>query len=1143
MHLKTKYIDLLADNNLPQNVLFNVFDTATIQYGIEYFEAGKVDSFRAEKSSNGNVSISAKVQGGSQNPYATIVNYNERSPHWITGVCTCSVTMACKHAVAALFEYLEHARKQKAREPQRKTVPAFLAATMPTATAKAVARSPVELWLQSLGVAEKPQSPFAEPEGMEEAHSHLLYFLSSDPHHPELPTLSLYRATVLKKGGYGKPAQVQLETLLTPYRTRNYYYEPQDLMIAQLLALPGMRFLHHWNKGTLTGGAGEQALRAVLQTGRAFWASIETWRRDNDPLHPGKPISFQFQWRQNEKGEYTVALEPDTPVDKHFWLNGKLWYIDNLNLACGLLEHPDLTPAQVEKFLGAPPIPAEQAESVSERLLEVLPDADIPPPAPNILQQTEDLHAELVPDLYLRSASLPETSHSAPIASLRFNYGGHLLQPEPNKSVSLRKNQGTRYRIHRDTAAEQQALDLLSDYGFEPAANRFANLNRLELLMHPDTPSLTALCWHDFLDHGVQALRQEGWNVTLDDNFDLQFDVVGDLDAVWEESESGSDWFEISLGFEIEGQRINLLPILVDMLQQMESPQALRELLQRQPFMFVPLSGNRWAKLESTRLSGILDTLVELYDQQPLNADGNLELSKYQGAALAELLNAPGMKWKGAEELLALTQKLHDFNGIQVVTLPQGLNAELRPYQHEGLNWLQFLREYQFNGILADDMGLGKTLQTLAHLLLEKQSGRMQEPALVIAPTSLMGNWRREAARFTPDLRVQVIHGVERHQYFDSFGDYDLILTTYPLMVRDEEQYLCHTFHYLILDEAQAIKNAAARTTQIIYTLKARNRLCLTGTPLENHLGELWSMFHFLMPGFLGQHDKFTRLFRTPIEKQGDGERQWQLRKRVQPFMLRRTKELVAHELPPKSEIIRSATLEGKQRDLYETVRLAMDKKVQEEISRKGFARSQIAILDALLKLRQVCCDPRLVKLEKAQKVKQSAKLELLMTMLPEMLEEGRKVLLFSQFTSMLALIEEELNKSAITYSKLTGQTKNRDEAIAAFQEGDAQVFLISLKAGGTGLNLTAADTVIHYDPWWNPAVEQQATDRAHRIGQDKPVFVYKLITEDTVEEKILKLQEKKQALADSLYSDSETAEGVRFSSNDLMDLLKPLEQ
>ncbi len=1139
MHLTAKYLDLLADNHLPQTVLFNVFDTATLERGMDYYAKGKVSHFRAEKSGNGNVSITAKVQGNAQEPYVTVVNYNEHSPRWITGVCTCPVTMACKHAVAALFEYLDYARKQKAKEPQRKAVPAFMAATMPTAKSTTT-HSPIDLWLQALSNADKPSSLNFEGE-TDVANAQLLYLLDIDTY--EHPTLSLYKANVLKKGGYGKPANIQLETLLTPYRARNFSYEPHDLMIAQLLAMPGMRFLHHWNKGTLSGQTGEQSLLEVLKTGRAFWANIDTWQRDAQPLHWGKALGFQFEWQQSDKQAYTVKLTPEQAITQYFWLNGKLWYIDTQALTCGWLQHPDLSPAQVEKFLNAPPIPAEQAERVSERLLEVLPDAEIPAPSPKARQQIEDVHATPVPDLYLRSVTLPETGLNTHIASLRFQYADKLLQPAQHKPSTLLKTDKKRYRIHRDLGVEQQALDTLGDYGFESDADRFPDLQRLELLMHPDSPALTALRWNDFLDHGINSLRAEGWNVTLDDAFDLHFDVVGDLDAAWEESANGNDWFEISLGFEVEGQRINLLPILVDMLGQMESPEALRDLLQRQPYIFVPLNGNRWAKLESQRLSGIMDTLVELYDHQPLNANGNLELSKYQGASLGELLNAPGMKWKGAEELLALTQKLRDFQGIQTVHLPEGLNAELRHYQHDGLSWLQFLREYQFNGILADDMGLGKTLQTLAHILIEKQAGRLTKPAIVVAPTSLMGNWRREAARFTPDLRVQIIHGNDRHKHFEHLDAYDLILTTYPLIVRDEEQYLRHTFHYLILDEAQAIKNAASRTTQVIYTLKAQHRLCLTGTPLENHLGELWSMYHFLMPGFLGAHDKFTRLFRTPIEKQGDAGRQQQLRQRVLPFMLRRTKELVASELPPKTEIIRSVALDGKQRDLYETVRLAMDSKLQEEIGKKGFARSHIMILDALLKLRQVCCDPRLVKLDKAKKVQQSAKLELLMTLLPEMLEEGRKVLLFSQFTSMLALIEEELLAANIVYAKLTGQTKNRDDVIAHFQEGEAKVFLISLKAGGTGLNLTAADTVIHYDPWWNPAAEQQATDRAYRIGQDKPVFVYKLITEDTVEEKILKLQEKKQMLANALYADNGAQEGVRFSSEDLMDLLKPLEQ
>ena len=301
-------------------------------------------------------------------------------------------------------------------------------------------------------------------------------------------------------------------------------------------------------------------------------------------------------------------------------------------------------------------------------------------------------------------------------------------------------------------------------------------------------------------------------------------------------------------------------------------------------------------------------------------------------------------------------------------------------------------------------------------------------------------------------------------------------------------------------------------------------------------------MYHFLMPGFLGPMDRFNRQFRKPIEKAADTDRMRQLQKRIKPFLLRRSKQSVAQELPEKTEIIRSVILDGKQRDLYESIRLAMDIKVREEINKKGLARSHIMILDALLKLRQVCCDPALVSLDKAKKVKQSAKMELLMEMLPEMIEEGRKILIFSQFTKMLAIIETAIKQKHITYSKLTGQTRKRDEAIEFFQNGPADIMLISLKAGGVGLNLTAADTVIHYDPWWNPAVENQATDRAHRIGQDKSVFVYKLISENTVEDKIIALQRKKLLLADSVYGgDGKAQQGPLLSAEDLEDLLKPM--
>jgi SNF2 family DNA or RNA helicase len=506
-----------------------------------------------------------------------------------------------------------------------------------------------------------------------------------------------------------------------------------------------------------------------------------------------------------------------------------------------------------------------------------------------------------------------------------------------------------------------------------------------------------------------------------------------------------------------------------------------------------------------------------------------------------ELSDAADWRWLGPTELRGLARRLRDFHGIRPVPPPAGLKADLRPYQQAGLNWLQFLREYELAGVLADDMGLGKTVQTLAHLLVERESGRADRPSLVIAPTSLMTNWRQEAAKFAPALRVLVLHGLDRKAHFERIPEHDLVLTTYPLLPRDLPHLLEHEFHCVILDEAQFIKNAKTTYAQAACQLKARHRLCLTGTPMENHLGELWSLFHFLLPGFLGDELDFNGRFRRPIEKHGDADRRGVLAKRVAPFLLRRRKEQVALELPPKTEITQSVELTGPQRDLYESVRLAMHARVRAEVAKKGLARSRIIVLDALLKLRQICCHPQLLSLPAAKKVKDSAKLDLLLELLTTMLAEGRRVLLFSQFTSLLALIEAELAKREIRYVLLTGDTTDRATPVEQFQRGEVPLFLISLKAGGTGLNLTAADTVIHYDPWWNPAVENQATDRAHRIGQDKQVFVDRLIAVGTVEEKIAALQVRKRALVDGLLNAEGTGK-LDLTSEDLDFLFNPAE-
>ena len=628
---------------------------------------------------------------------------------------------------------------------------------------------------------------------------------------------------------------------------------------------------------------------------------------------------------------------------------------------------------------------------------------------------------------------------------------------------------------------------------------------------------------------------------SVEDSFRYRV-VDGGGEWTAEVEESGGWWFSLDLGIEVDGERVPLLPVLTGLLARLRSGGASGDIdsLAHNGTIFGRLEDGRHVALPLDRTRAILSTLVELYHPGSLSAEGKLEISAGEGLGLAAVEAAIRLRWLGGERLQALAERLSQFSGIDKIEPPAGLQTELRPYQREGLDWLQFLRGYELGGILADDMGLGKTVQTLAHILVEKREGRLDRPCLVVCPTSVVPNWLAEAARLAPELKVLSLHGPDRAQRFGDIGDADLVLTTYALLSRDADRLLPVAWHIAVLDESQAIKNANAKTTGLVCRLDARHRLCLTGTPVENHLGELWSQFAFLMPGLLGDARRFARVFRTPIEKKQDGERRAVLSGRVKPFLLRRTKSLVAADLPPKTEMLRPLELAGEQRDLYETVRLAMHEKVRREVAQKGLARSHIVVLDALLKLRQVCCDPRLVKLAAARRVTASAKLEHLMEMLPQLVEDGRRILLFSQFTSMLDLIKPALGETGIEFVELRGDTADRAKPVARFQRGKVPLFLISLKAGGTGLNLTAADTVIHYDPWWNPAVEDQATDRAHRIGQDKPVFVYKLVAQGTVEERMLELQQRKKALAAGIYEAGGNA-AAALDAADIERLFQPL--
>ena len=724
-------------------------------------------------------------------------------------------------------------------------------------------------------------------------------------------------------------------------------------------------------------------------------------------------------------------------------------------------------------------------------------------------------------------------------ASLAFNYQGHLCSGKPTADFLAQTGPYQRLRITRDLTFERHCREQLKTLGWQSSLRRSDAVPENAGDAY-ELPSEQA--WLIFMQQPLQDLRTQGWQIVMLPQFQFNLLTIDNWQATVEES-PGLDWFSLELGIEVAGKSISLLPILLQLIRQ--SPKLLdanylaKRGDQEVIVVYIAKLGQRVA-LPYARIRPVLNTLSELYIREALTDENTLRLPRQEAARLSEL-QAQGIEWHGGEEIQALAERLAQ--PLQNLSpAPEGLNATLRDYQRDGLTWLQNLMQLGMSGILADDMGLGKTLQTLAHILTEKNAQRLQQPALIVMPTSLIANWQDEAQRFTPQLNVLTLHGAQRHSLFAQIDAADIVITTYGLLSRDSEHLLAHNWHLVILDEAQTIKNPRSKAALCVSQLRAQQRLCLTGTPLENNLGELWSLFNFLMPGWLGDNKNFTRQYRTPIEKNADEQRLAHLQGRLKPFILRRSKQQVASELPEKTEITHYIELTSAQRDRYETLRLAMDKKVREEIQRVGIARSHIAVLEALLRLRQVCCDLRLLSAEDSKRYSttESAKMQHLLGMLRTFTAEGRRILIFSQFTSMLALIADELNMAKIPFVQLTGQTSDRRTPVERFQAEEVPIFLISLKAGGVGLNLTAADTVIHIDPWWNPATEAQASDRAYRIGQTKPVFIYKLIARGSVEEKIQHLQQHKAALAESILDGGSSASAA-LDSDAIDALLAPL--
>jgi superfamily II DNA or RNA helicase len=691
---------------------------------------------------------------------------------------------------------------------------------------------------------------------------------------------------------------------------------------------------------------------------------------------------------------------------------------------------------------------------------------------------------------------------------LEFDYDGTVIPFDDDRQFVRTNAPGGPVFARRDKTAEAAALDAIRQDGLAQMrmATGKAEKGRLVFVFRGRD---AAESWQGFVAERIPALQALGWRNQIDTDFGPRLvKSVGLCDMKVTDAPQGA--FSLDFGIEIDGARHPLLPILMRLHER--GGMAAARIIDGE--VVTSLDDGRILKLPSDRIARLLAVMDDLIESASRTTGETMVLDAGAAPSVLDLEDLVTTRWQDGAVIAAHVARFRAAVDIPEAPVPASFRASLRSYQQHGVNWLQHLRENDLGGLLADDMGLGKTAQTIAHIVIEEAGGRLDRPALVVVPTSLVPNWTAELARFAPHLRVVVLHGLDRHERRRDLTGVHVVITTYTVLARDIEDMASLAWHIVVLDEAQAIKSPTAKATHAVCRLDTRHRLCLSGTPIENNLGELWSQFAFLMPGLLGQRKSFNRRFRTPIEKDGDPVRRGQLASRIRPFILRRTKSAVATELPPKHTILRRITLAPDQRELYETIRATMHEKVTQGIAARGVAQSHVLVLDALLKLRQVCCDPRLVKLASARLTGTSSKLDDLLEMVSEMISEGRRILLFSQFTSMLDLMKPALTAAGVPFVELRGDTGDRAEPVRSFEAGEVPLFLISLKAGGRGLNLTSADTVIHYDPWWNPAVEDQASDRAHRIGQTKSVFVYKLIAADTVEERIVELQERKAALA-----------------------------
>jgi superfamily II DNA or RNA helicase len=839
--------------------------------------------------------------------------------------------------------------------------------------------------------------------------------------------------------------------------------------------------------GLSTRKAGRSRLLAHILLSRSLWWS-STGRRFSSL---GLERHLELAWTASAQGwkpVLSVAGAPSAYVLGEF----SEFYVDPSTMSGGKLT-TNLPAEFVQRVMAQETFTDEQAQAFCREMRELFPHDS--PPLP-------EHRAILLDQMEYPQARLTQAEGELEI-EVGFCYGENVVWDFPSLApMAEGMIEGQLYRVSRKIADERlRFLELEKAVAGEAVSPQ---------MFHPRERSITVL-WRQ-----MKTLEALGWDVVATPA--LRFLPLQTL-------ESGlipdGDGYQVTCSADLLGKKLDLLPLIVRFLK--NSLEGLEAIAAGEGypddcdiFLHTPEDTIR---VPIPLIRHVLRHMAEVLLDGGAPGQG---VSRYRAVDL--IRQSPA--WVAPE---ALQRQMEQFNAPPVQPIPAALKADLRPYQKEGVDWLRLWQHYGLNGILADEMGLGKTIQVIALLLGQANKGA----SLLVVPTSVIPNWQAELERFAPSLRVAVWHGPTRQA--GALDGADVILTNYALIGAYPPELCRREYQYVILDEAQNIKNSRALAREALMTLSSQHRLCLTGTPIENNLGELWSLLDYLNPGLLGSETHFRQFYRRPIEDGNERRRQMLLR-RVGPLIVRRTKKGVALPVPAKKTLLVPILMTPEERGLYNGIHAAVAQEVQKAIAEKGLRRAQIEIFAALLKLRQACCDSRLLK-HKIAEHPASSKLGRLGHEVRGRIRDGHGVIIFSQFAKMLDLIGREF--ADVPFVRLDGSTADRATPVRRFQAGEVRLFLVSLKAGGTGLNLTAADTVILFDPWWNPAVEAQAIDRAHRMGQTREVMALRYVCADSIEERILVLQEKKRKIAASILDDAGGAKSAHLSLEDIAFLLK----